>query len=597
MTEIPHPSPPSGSWADPRAGRPPVHPSVSEAGRLLCAGTYLDAGYRERVIDELYVHEERLAAPAYGFDTTRVLAHALRARRMELTWAAGILAAWFVGTVITSGALTLLLAPFLLLSLARWLRARDLGLLRFLGVVVRVYAWWMIAVVVIALIGLGLALGGAFGDLVGVGALFLTDSLTGSSSSSSGPFGGPGGSSSGSGGLALWMVPLTFVGLVVLVALQRSQVARVITGELSRHRYADHAGDPAEATPGPRFERIRRRIRAEQHSPLVMYDVNDPLCGAGEPYYPWHLSVELRPREDLGPDRKPTPLTNTHLVERIVPLLQALRVPSPHGSPQAEAAVQDRLRELVIDECVFVPVDGLPHRDQAPLSPQFFAEQRAVAIEEGGERRRHFLRVRVGGWDEDLVVTVFVRVHTQGGMLMLEVAPHLLNPVHVLFYNADAEAHRYLNNNALGRAVWALVRTPASFGASVATLARGLAGWWRIVTGGHGGARPEGPRTSVRELAAQDNGSIFHLMDADRYLKTIQDRVVGGVTLALHEAGWHTEEFARRSAITIAGGGTYIHSVHDSAFSVGGSGAQNTMHGKSGTGGAGGNRGSEGRGR
>ncbi|MCB5179953.1 hypothetical protein [Streptomyces antimicrobicus] len=588
MTDIPLPPQPSGSWVDPRAGRPPVHPSVSEAGRLLCAGTYLDAGYRERVVEELYVHEERLVAPAYGFDTTRVLAHALRARRMELGWAAGILGAWFVGSVITSGVLTFLLVPFLLLTLARWLRGRDLPLLRFLGVVVRVYAWWMLAVIVIAVIGIGLALGGAFGDLMGVGALFLTDSLTGSSGSAD-PFAGPGGGgSSGGGGLALWMLPVSFAGLVVLVSLQQSQVARVITGELSRHRYADQAGDPAEAAPGARFERIRRRIRAEQHSPLVMYDVNDPLCGAGEPFHPWHLSVELRPREDLGPDRKPTPVTNARIVERIVPLLQALRVPSPHGSAQAEAAVQDRLRELVIDECVFVPVDGLPHRDSAPLSPQFFAEQRAVAVEEGGERRRHFLRVRVGGWDEDLVVTVFVRVHTQGGMLMLEVAPHVLNPVHVRFYNADADAHRYLNNNALGRAVWALVRTPASFGSSVATLARGLAGWWRIVTGGHGGARPEGPRVSVRELAAQDNGSIFHLMDADRYLKTIQDRVVHGVILALHEAGWHTEEFARRSAITIASGGTYIHSVHDSAFSVGGTGAQNTTHAT---------RGNEGRGK
>ncbi|MBW5486405.1 hypothetical protein [Streptomyces bambusae] len=577
MTDIPIPPQPNGGWDDPRAGRPPVHPSVSEAGRLLCAGTYLDAGYRDRVIDELYVHEERLVAPAYGFDTTRVLAHALRARRFELGWAAGILAAWFVGGLLTSGLLTLVLVPFLLLTLANWLRARGTVLLRFLGLVVRIYAWWMLLVLVVALVGLGLALGGAFGEVVGFGALFAVGSLTGSGPGSSG------------GGLALWMLPLTFAGLVTLVALQRGHVARIIAGELSPRRYADQAGDPAEAAPTPRFERIRRRIRAEQHSPLVMYDVNDPLCGAGEPYYPWHLSVELRPREDLGPDRKPTPVTNAGIVEQIVPLLQALRVPSPHGSPEAEAAVMDRLRELVIDECTFTPVDGLAHRDAAPLAPHIFAAQRPAAIEEGGERRRHFLRVRVGGWDENLVVTVFVRVHTQGGMMMLEVAPHVLLPVRTRFYNADADAQRYLNNNALGKAAWALVHTPGSFAAAVTTLARGLAGWWRIVTGGHGGARAEGPRLSVRELASQDNGSIFHLMDVDRYLKTIQDRVVHGVTLALDAAGWHTEEFARRgTAITVASGGTYIgsmgsFSVHDSSFSIGGTGVHNTTNGTRGT--------------
>ncbi|GAA3088018.1 hypothetical protein GCM10020254_35710 [Streptomyces goshikiensis] len=85
---------------------------------------------------------------------------------------------------------------------------------------------------------------------------------------------------------------------------------------------------------------------------------------------------------------------------------------------------------------------------------------------------------------------------------------------------------------------------------------------------------------SVRELAAQDNGSLFHLMDLDRYLKTIQDRVVGGITVALHEAGWHTEEFAQR-AVHVAEGGVYIRSmgdIHDSAFSIGGSGHHNSAH-------------------
>ncbi|MCJ1679504.1 hypothetical protein MTF65_19590 [Streptomyces sp. APSN-46.1] len=565
MTDIPIPhQPTAGGGGDPRAGRPPVHPSVSEAGRFLCAGTYLDAGYRDRVIDELYVHEERVVAPSYGFDAARVLAHALRARRTELGWAAGVLGAWFVGSLLTSGALAGLLVPFLLLSLADWLRARDLGLLRFLGLVVRIYAWWMLALLVVVVVGFGLALGGSFGDLPAFGAGLALGSSTGGAAEAA----------------VLWG---TFAALVTVVGLQRGHVARVIAQDLSPHRYADPAADPAETAQGVRFARIRQRIRNEQHAPLIMYNINDPFSGAGEPYRPWHLSVELRPREDLGSDRKPTPVTNAHIVERIVPLLQALRVPSPHGSPQAEAAVLDRLRELVIDECVFLPAGGLPHRDAAHLVQQQFAEQRAEAIEEGGERRRHFLRIRVGGWDENLVVTVFVRVHTQGRMMMLEVAPHVLLPVHTLFHNADATAQRYLNNNWFGKAVWALRHTPGSFATSVATLARGLASWWRIVTGGHGGARPEGPGLSVRELASQDAGSLFHLMDLDRYLKTIQDRVVGGVTAALHEAGWYTEEFARR-AVHVAEGGVFIQSVHDSAFSVGGTGHHNRTHRGSGSG-------------
>jgi hypothetical protein len=539
------------------------------------------------VIDELFVHEERIAAPSYGFDAARVLAHALRARRVELAWAGAVLGTWFVGSLLTRGMLTVLLFPFLVLSLARWLRARSNILLRFLSVLVRIYAWWSFLVLVVAGVAI---LFGSFNHF----ALFLFPGL-GDVVSPDGPGGYDSGFGSGFGGgfggdpyaspsedsdvpAAVWLTPAVFAAVVAVVGVQRGHAARIVATQLSPDRYADQAQDPAEASPGPRYARVRDRIRAEQHAPVILYDINGPFTGAGEPFRPWQLSVELRPREDLGPDRKPHPLTNAHIVERIVPLLEALRVPSPHGSPQAEAAVLDRLRELVVDECVFLPAAGLPHRDMAPLTAKGFADHRLGAVEEGGERRRHFLRIRVGGWDENLVVSVFVRVHTQGRMLMLEVAPHVLLPVRTGFQKADADAHRILHNNWFGTCVGALAATPRSFTSAVASLGRGVASWWRIATGGHGGARPEGPGLSVRELAAQDEGSLFHLMDLDRYLKTIQDRVVGGVTVALHEAGWHTQEFAQR-AVHVAEGGVFIQSVNGSAFSVGGTGHHNTAGG------------------
>lgn len=135
-----------------------MHPSVSEAGRLLCAGTYLDSAYRDRVIEELYVHEERIVAPSYGFDAARVLAHALRARRTELGWAAAVLGAWFAGSLLTSGALAMLLFPFLLLSLADWLGNRGGAAFRFLSLLVRVYGWWTLLVVLLSITGTLLAL-------------------------------------------------------------------------------------------------------------------------------------------------------------------------------------------------------------------------------------------------------------------------------------------------------------------------------------------------------------------------------------------------------------------------------------------------------
>ncbi|MFJ3959628.1 hypothetical protein [Streptomyces sp. NPDC090036] len=550
--------------------RTPVHPSLSEAGRLLCAGTYLDAAYRDRVVQELHVHEERFVAPSYGFDAARVLAHALQARRAEVAWASGVLAVWGLGFLLAQPLLLFLLLPTAFLSgagrIARRRAATARGS-RFLELLLRGCGY-------VLLIGVGLGvLQGAFEGRTNVGD--SDDSLVVYEYTLRGIEREPFSVITQLPVLGYeiaaqyaWTALIVFALLILVVALQRGHFARVISTSLSRARYADPNADPAS---GRRFAKARDRILRTQHSRLVIYNVDDPFCGAGAAYRPWHLSVELRPRTD---GTEPEPLDNERIVARIRPRLEALRVPSPHGSPEAEQAVLDRLRELVIDECVFLPASGLPAGREPDLSDAAFDAHRAQAVEEGGERRRHFLRVRVGGWDENLVITVFVRVHTQGGMLMLEVAPHVLLPVRPRFQEADDIARRYLRNNPFAKAVWAFRHAPRSLAKALSTLSGGSRGPWQIATEGHGGALPAGPAVSVRELAAQEDASLFQLMDLDRYLKTIQDRIVGGVTLALHEAGWHTEEFAQR-AVTVAEGGVFIQSVSHSAFSVGGSGHNN----------------------
>ncbi|MFH8406720.1 hypothetical protein ACH4FX_18280 [Streptomyces sp. NPDC018019] len=593
----PENGPRNGPEHGPGSGPPPVvrrHPSASEATRLLCAGTYLDPAYRDAVIDELYVHEERLAAPSLGMDAARVLAHALRARRIELAWAAVVLLLWIVSVPLSSGLTLLYLLPVVLLSLAPYVRGRAAPApwyRRFAAWVLRWYG--RLSAVAVGVLLLATAFGGddsggsagtpyAFSGSSSAGlsdgmAPLLPSELFGQSMSAARP-------------LHAWLaLALPFV-LAWAVGARHGQVARALTTELSRARFPDVAADPAERAEGGRFQRLRHRIRTEQHGPLVMYRAADPFCGAGTPYETWSLSVELRPRKDAAPAAKtatrplakdapktlakaapgtdaqpdaapgPAPLDNDTILQRVIPLVAALREPSAHGSPQAAAAVRDRLRELEIDECVFLPVAGLPSRDAAPYGPESFAAHRARAVEEGGETRRHFLRIRVGGWGEGIVTTVYVRVHTQGGMLMLEVAPHVLWPVRALYREADRIAHRYRNNNPFGKAVWALAQTPRSAGRAVASLWRGAVSAWSLLTGGHGGALPDGPAASVRELGSDGDASLFQEMDVTRYLKSIQDRVASGVRLALYEAGWQTDEFEQR-IVNVTNGGVFIESA------------------------------------
>ncbi|MEV5598237.1 hypothetical protein [Streptomyces sp. NPDC052496] len=570
---------------------PPAAPSASEATRLLCAGTYLDPAYRDTVIDELYVHEERLAAPSLGFDAARVLAHALRARRMELAWAGAVLLLWIVSVPLSSGLTLLYLLPVALLSLAPFVRGRAVHppwYRRLAGWLLRWYGRLSGLLVAVALLVM------AFGSDDSSSSAGSAYDFSGSSSSglsdSPLPFFLPTGLFGQNMGAAqslhAWVALALPVVLAWAVGAQHGQVAKVLTTELSRDRFPDAAGDPAERAEGGRFQRLRHRIRTEQHGPLVMYRAADPFCGAGTPYETWSLSVELRPRKDAvpGPDEEaggPLPLDNDAVLQRIIPLVEALREPSAHGSPQAAAAVRDRLRELEIDECVFLPVAGLPSRAAAPYGPDGFAAHRARAVEEGGETRRHFLRVRVGGWGEGIVTTVFVRVHTQGGMLMLEVAPHVLWPVRALYREADRIAHRYRHNNPFGKAVWALAQTPRSAGRAMTSLWRGFVSAWSLLTGGHGGALPDGPAVSVRELGSDGDASLFQEMDVTRYLKSIQDRVASGVRSALYEAGWQTDEFEQR-IVNVTDGGVFIESAHGAI----GIGDHNTITQNGGLGGA-----------
>ncbi|MFE0649020.1 hypothetical protein ACFVZH_10575 [Streptomyces sp. NPDC059534] len=538
----------------PAAADPRRLPAASEATRLLCAGTYLDDGFRDAVIDQLYVHEERFAAPSLGYDASRVLAHALRARRVELGWAAGILALWIVAIPLTKGLIALLIAPFLLLGLARWVRGRAVNAPVYRLVPAFVLRWYgRLLFLQAALLLFFLAVGdeesgGDFlgevsdtGEVLDVALSLAAQEMW------------------GIGKLEVWITIAVPLLVAWAVATQRGMFARALTQELSRERFPDQRADPAEQAEGARSRRLRDRIRVEQHARLIMYGAEEPFCGAGEPYEPWSLSIELRPRKNLD-GKAPEPLDNSAIMRHVVPLVEALRVPSAHGSPQLRDAVRDRLRELEIDEVVFLPVDGLPARAAAPYTAEGFEAHRSGAIEEGGETRRHFLRIRVGGWGEEIVTTVFVRVHTQGGMLMLEVAPHVLRPVKPLYRYADRNAYRYLHNHHFGKAVWALGQTPRSAGQAIVTIWRALGHVWRVLTAGHANALPEGPEVSVRELGSDDDASLFQEMDVHRYLKSVQDRVANGVTAALRQAGYETAEFEQK-IVHIAEGGTFIENT------------------------------------
>ncbi|MEV5885947.1 hypothetical protein AB0L74_25055 [Streptomyces sp. NPDC052020] len=557
----------STAYLPPQPQSPPVTtppqvvaPHASEAGRLLCAGTYLDAEYRDRVIDELYLREHRVVAPSLGFDAARVLAHALRARRVELAWAWSVLGLLAAGAAATGGWLLILVIPGLLLTLGRRIRGTaddPPGRRRLPAFGLRWAGRLLLAYLVTTSLAIGFGAageGGAYG-----GVLESLRALLPSALRFLLPERGPGGVSA----LEAWLALAALLAMAGCVAGQQVHFTRVLRGELSPQHFPDAANDPAERAGGRRCQLLKQRIRLEQHAPLVMYHEARPFCGAGTAHDTWVLAVELRP----DPAKERQPIGNATVLSAVRPFLEQLREVA-ESSGREGRIVRDRLRHLEIDECVFLPVEGLPRREDAPYDPHSFELHRTRAVEEGAEKRRHFLRIRVDGWKEELVVTVFVRVHTQGRMLMLEVAPHVLFPVRADFKDADHEAYRFADQNVLGKAVHILTRVAGAPGAALVTLGRRAVRGWRRLTGEFAAGQPEGPAVSVRELAAEPGGSLFQSMDVDRYLRSVQDRIAYGVKAALAEAGYQTDEFVQK-VVHISNGGVNIESVEGSTFAIG----------------------------
>ncbi|WUH93334.1 hypothetical protein OG900_26610 [Streptomyces sp. NBC_00433] len=530
-------STPTGTVPPPREGaRPPAF--RTEATRLLSAGVYFDTAFRTRVIEELVEHEERPVAPSLGIDALPVLAHALRARRLEAGTGAWLAVVWlfFIAFAVTgAGSDPLLRIPwfvaYALLCVMAWARRSATGV----GLAVFTFDRAMVKEATHGRLKLLLPVLTPFVGLLYAGAVvFMLLSGRNAWAGAAFPF--------------LLAIP---------VWVHRGRVTAVMCAELGRGPYP-HAPRAALGD-SPQWRRIGAAIDREQYSPLTIYDPFRPFIGAGKPYEPWSLAMELKPveqRKDGGAADGPR-LTGREVIDLIKPRMTALR--------DSAAASRDRLRSLEIDEFVYLPA-GL-RRAEVEYAASTVDEHLMAAAGEGGEARRHFLRIRVGAWEEQVVVSILVRVHTQGGMLVLEVVPHVLTPVRAEFRAVDVIEARG-QADPVRRALRSLLASPAAGLAAGGSLVRTGVTVFRTWLADPEHAYPDGPATSVRELGSARDVSLFQEMDISRYVKTVQDRIASGVREALRQKGYATGEFEQQ-IVNVSGGGVYIGAMSGGAVATG----------------------------
>ncbi|MET9294101.1 hypothetical protein [Streptomyces sp. NPDC003077] len=541
---------------DKTAGQDPGH---SDATRLLCVAAYVDAAFRRQVIEELVEHEERPVAPSIGCDIVPVLAHALRARRGEALAGLGAAVVWggfaaaaahyaadgygvrgtALAAIVYASASAVMWQERSLVQghgVYDWGRAaRNRGrppagpyrLGRLLPVLPRAVLLWYWAVTV---------------------TLVVRPE-------------------------ARWSALVFPLVLVVPVATHQVWVDRVLRKELSREAFARAGRRPLPDT--RRYRRLREAIDREQFSPLAVYAPARPLVGFGLTYDAWSFALELEPKkrqEDGTAPAAPARLTNREVLDLIRPQVAGLRAPGAVPG-------RDRLRQLRVDEFVCLPARtardmatsaggvGRNARDPALREPDRLRETLRRAVDDDGEGRRHFLRVRVDSWDGQLMVTVLVRVHTQGGMLVLEVTPFVLPPVRE-HYEVLADAASRRGREPVGAALRALASGPASSFAALLALPLTVAVSCRTWLSRPAHEPPDGPLLSVRELGSAEQVTLFHEMDVSRYVKTVQDRIAHGVLEVLRAKGYDTGEFEQQ-IVNVERGGIFVGAMSGGVASTG----------------------------
>jgi hypothetical protein len=214
----------------------------------------------------------------------------------------------------------------------------------------------------------------------------------------------------------------------------------------------------------------------------------------------------------------------------------------------APYAARDAVRELGLDP-------------EASPPPTWWADSLDLAAE---ERLRHYVAVRVGSWNEEVTLTVFIRVHVQGGLLFLENRAFLLPPIARVYHQAVdgamPPADFFEWAGLLRRSLWSSFvlagRAVPDLYRSVRTLVRTARreAWYRRMCQAN---RPvhHGPTCSVRELGAEpEYQQQFQEMDVQRFMKSIETRTLTAVREALREHGYRTDEYEMRQSFVINNG-------------------------------------------
>jgi hypothetical protein len=520
----------------------------SEATRYLCAGAYLDSDFAQAAIHAILEEEHQAVSPSHGIDLRPILGHCLAARRRRATQAGAILAVLFLDLLLfrlqAIGFIVSMVWVWVLLRISRWSRRRrprSAGGEALRLVALPILYWW-IALTVAGMVVLPF--------LLALRAASRATAFAGAETVSPGP-------------LPVFLGAL--LGFVLIVMLPWAIVfggllgRRVLLGTKLSKEHFNPDDLPVEIDP---FTRRRlHRLTAEQYGNATVYSGYRPFIGTGDRIRTWSLPIRLdRGSSDPADSttKPPQPFRLATLRDYIVQRIDLL------GSDELEPA--ERLRGLSTEDRVFVNgatirKDGrfLPDPWRRPVTTVTDEQVEAILHDPTGTVR-HYLCVRIGSWEEELVLSTLIHLARTSNTLYVEVTEALLPPIRWSYHEVDALPPRPSPMEGAALLWRSLCDLPQTLVSAPMEVARSLLSPARRALSRaslkqaieHDLAFDFGAKVSLRELAAADTFHYyFQRLDTSKHIKLIELHLLNAILDFLEMHGVDTREYRRQQQVIL----------------------------------------------
>lgn len=513
---------------------------LSPTTRYLCGAAYRSEEFADQVIAELVQDGHRAVVPSVGYDLGPVLRHCFRARNLLLVQNLVITAILVIGLfVLTGPTVGLVLLALVAGGAAKLGKPSDWTVWHFLAAGGLLVLLWL------------------SGFVPAVLALFDTETDPVKLEET------PGSSSALRPLLSLLLLALGVFGTVYAT---RIAVLRTLTRELAPDRVA----------PAPGLDKVLVRERVEtvtnaQHGNIVLHSGYDPFLGAGRIIHAWSLAMELKRDPDPGqpsavdPDDRVAvdPVELNRHVKHCLAALASVDLP-PH----------ERLTGLALRDQIIATGArwrDYPLIDQRRRLPYAFATPQAIEaiIRAPQTSARHFLRASVGAENrevtggsgptimpaeyQNIVVSTFVHIAVEGGMLYVENVSTVLGPLRQEFldidqYSAGDEGGLEPILQGLREFGGTTLLAPFRVGRTIA----------RAITANRNMTRADrdsnrlpvydfGARAEIRQIASSPRPVTYlQRLDAEKYSKLMERRINEAVIGFLSAMGIDISEYETR---------------------------------------------------